>query len=353
MPGAQRQPEAALIARLLAQPQRFRFAQAIDLLLMALRCRGVGHDRAFRDVIRFRNSLSLSFPASELQELAIETKGSPAGGPVDGIDKVRITPAFVGLLGVAGTLPLHDSERLNERRQLDHDASQHALIDLFSNRMTGLFYQTGRHYRVEHGLRVQGQDRLLPMLVALAGAAPATPSATAAAYYAGILRTRPVSASAIERVLADHFAVPVRVQQLVGCWDEISPRRRSTFGSNAIKLGCNAVLGTRLWRHDLRARLHIGPLDKTRLSRFLPGGASRIALADMMALFAVAMIAWEVRLLLASPCIERLTLNAGAGADPGGGVAPRMLGWTSFLTATAGVAQRTHVASMLRLPKRN
>jgi type VI secretion system protein ImpH len=344
MPTPQRPPEPDVIARLLAQPQRFSFAQAVNIVLLALRRQGVPYERAFRDIIRFRNNLSLSFPASEVHALEIESKGAPSAGDIDDAAKIRITPAFIGLLGACGTLPLHDSERLTAQQQLDRDASQHELIDVFSNRMIGLFFEADAKYRVEQSMQVRGQDRLLPMLMALAGAQPAGAS-QAAAYYAGILRTRPVSASAIERVLADHFAIPVRVEQLVGCWDEIAPNRRSTFGMHPIRLGAGAVLGTRLWRHDLRARLHIGPLDEAQLTHFLPDGASRAALADMMALFAVPVIAWEVRLLLAPPCIQRLTLTADQ--------APRKLGWSSFLTANPGKAQRTHIASMLKLPKRN
>ncbi|WP_426192961.1 type VI secretion system baseplate subunit TssG [Massilia sp. DWR3-1-1] len=344
-----------MIAQLLAQPQRFKFAQAINLVLGALRRRGVSYENAFRDVIRFSNSVSLSFPASEVEALALERKAGSRGPhdtpALDDIHQIRITPAFIGLLGTAGTLPLHDSERLNAQQHADRDASQHELIDVFSNRVIGLFYETWSKYRLEHGLQVRGRDSLLPLLMALAGhgrgpaqrhaAPPPSRTGTAAAYYAGVVRTRPVSAAVIERVLMDHFAIPVRLEQFVGYWDEIPLNRRSIFGHTTPTLGHNAVLGTRLWRHDMRARLHIGPLDETQLASFLPGGSARAELAAMMALFAVPMIAWEVRLLLAPPCVKRLTLTTGTAA--------RQLGWTSFLTGTAGVANNPAVTSRLRL----
>ncbi len=339
MPTPQRQPQPGVIARLQARPQRFTFAQAINLLLATLARQGIGYEQAFRDIFRFRNSLSLAFPPSEIEALAIERRDGEDAGP---ILKIRLTPAFIGLLGSTGTLPLHDSERLAAQQYLEHDGSQHALVDLFSNRMVGLSYEAWGKYRVAHSLQVQGRDRLLPMLLALAGRSGGASAALAhpAAYYAGIVRTRPVSASAIERVLADHFAIPIRLEQLVGCWDAIPPARRSSFGRNNPVLGRGAVLGTRLWRHDLRVRLHLGPLDEAQLAQFLPGGAARAALADMVALFAAPMIVWEIRLHLASPCIARLRLSAAQ--------APRKLGWNSFLTSTAGVAPRAHVSSMLR-----
>lgn len=345
-----RRSETGVVARLLEQPQRFTFVQAITILLKALARRGISHEAAFREVIRFSNNLSLSFPASEVQALKLEHRldshgDSHGDSHVGNIRQIRLTPAFIGLLGTAGTLPLHDSERLAEQQQRDRDASQYELINVFSNRMIGLFYDTWGKYRVEHGLRVRGRDALQPLLLALAGHGARTRAPSrqdnAAAYYAGILRTRPVSASAIARILRDHFSVPICLEQFVGCWDRIPSKRRSTFGANPIVLGRGAALGTRLWRHGQRARLHIGPLDETQMPRFLPGGSARGELAEMMALFAVPMIDWEINLLLASPCVRRLRLTNHA--------APRQLGWTSFLTQQDGNVSRAEVASLLRL----
>lgn len=353
MQPTQWQPEPGVIVRLLDQPYRFSFAQLINLLLAALRHEGVPYEAALGNVIRFSNSVSLSFPASEVQALELEWKA----GLVDAgkqaheramfanVKRIRITPAFIGLLGTSGTLPLHDSERLAAQQHIDRDASQHALIDVFSNRMIGLFYETWGKYRVEHGLRARGRDSLLPMLAALAGrysGKTPSPADNTAAFYAGIVRARPVSAIAVEQILREHFSVPVRLEQFVGCWDQIAPRRRSTFGGTPIVLGGGATLGTRLWRHDMRARLHIGPLDEAQLARFLPGGSARRDLAAMMTMFAIPLISWEVRLLLAPPCVRRLTLSTRS--------APRQLGWNSFLTGTEGVTKRAEMVSLLRLP---
>jgi type VI secretion system protein ImpH len=277
-----------VIAQLLDEPHRFQFAQLINILLVVLRRQGISYDDAFRNVLRFRNSLSLAFPASEVEALEVEAKapfpwqdGAQAwqGGQAR---KIRITPAFIGLLGAAGTLPLHDTERLAARLSLDGDPSQHELVDVFSNRMIALFYEAWGKHRVEHGIAVRGHDRLLPMLTALAGVRPGGAGRQAragervkgeiAAYYAGLLGTRPVSAGTVERVLSDHFRVPVRLEQLVGGWHRIPENRRSTLGTAAPILGRGAALGARLWRHDLRARLHIGPLDERQVSEFLPGG---------------------------------------------------------------------------------
>ncbi|GAB3410910.1 type VI secretion system baseplate subunit TssG [Massilia agilis] len=354
MPATKRIHAAGLINLLLDEPQRFQFVQLVNVLLGVLRRHGVPYERAFKEVLRFQNSLSLAFPASEVRMVEIEPR--PPLDKRDGaravqsgqVRKIRVTPAFVGLLGAAGTLPLHDTERVAARQSVDGDASQRELIDLFSNRLIGLFYEAWAKYRVEHGIDVRGEDRLLPMLTALAGARTQPAGRAAAgevraetkAYYAALLGTRPVSAVTVERVLADYFGVPIRLEQFAGAWDLIPENRRSTLGTTNPMLGAGTVLGVRLWRHDLRARLHVGPLDEARLAEFLPGGAARRAMEEMVTLFATPTLQYEIRLLLAPSCIKRMSLSTHSIS--------RRLGWDTFLTGTAGVAQRPEIGAMLR-----
>jgi type VI secretion system protein ImpH len=356
MQATKRKHESSVIGLLLGEPHRFEFAQLLNLLLRDLRRQGIPYERAFREVLSFRNSLSLSFPASEVQALEVEPKTKEALGAMRAgqVKRIRITPAFIGLLGASGTLPLHDTERIAARKAHDGDASQSELLDVLSNRLIGLFYEAWGKYRVEHGLDVCGQDLLLPILTSLSGARSRPPRGgeqpagrvrqETTAYFAGLLRTRPVSASTVEQVLTAYFNVPIRLEQFVGCWDPIPENRRSTLGITMPTLGYGAVLGVRLWRHDLSARLHIGPLDEAQAQGFLPGGVSLAALEEMASLFAVPMLRYEVRLLLAPPCVKRLTLSTRT--------APRQLGWNTFLTGTPGTASRPDIRSALRLPGR-
>jgi type VI secretion system protein ImpH len=354
MQATKRAHESGVIGLLLDEPHRFTFTQLINLLLRELRRQGIPYERALRDVLRFQNSLSLAFPASEVDALEVEPDvPDPLSSlRAAGLTRIRITPAFIGLLGAGGTLPLHDTERIAARKAHAGEASQRALLDVLSNRMIGLFYEAGAKYRVEHSLDVQGQDRLLPMLTAMAGVRPlpatrCRPRASqvkqeTAAYFAGLLRTRPVAAGTVEQVLGAYFGLPVQLQQFAGCWAPIPVNRRSTLGVTGPALGLSAALGVRQWRYDLRARLHIGPLDAVQLPGLLPGGDTLTALADLVRLFAVPTVHYELRLLLAPSCIKRFTLSTKT--------APRRLGWSTFLTATEGTATRTEIRTMLRLP---
>lgn len=356
MQATKRKLESDLIALLLDEPHRFQFAQLLNILLCLLRRQGTPYENAFGEVLRFQNSLSLAFPASEVQAIAVEPKGPLGNGDAahamrsGEVSKIRITPAFIGLLGACGALPLHDTERIAARQSVDGDPSQRELLDVFSNRIIRLFYEAWGKYRVEHGMDIRAHDRLLPMLNALAGmrirgAGRHRPCANGPvreetrAYYSALLRTRPVSAATVERVLSEYFDVPICVEQFVGCWDPIPENRRSTLGTSAPILGAGAALGVRLWRHDLRVQLHIGPLDEAQVSEFLPGGSALRPLQEMTSLFAVPSLRYEIRLLLAPQCIKRLTLTTRTE--------PKRLGWSTFLTSTPGVVRRPEIRSML------
>jgi type VI secretion system protein ImpH len=340
-----RQHAAVMIESMLAAPYRYQFAQLLNILVRMLRQQGIPYAQAFSQVLRFRNSLSLAFPASEIEGMQVEAAD---GGDTQ---RIHITPTFIGLLGASGTLPLHDTERAATKGSLGADESWKPFIDLFSNRVIGLFYEGWGKYRVEHGLNTRDQDDLLPLLSALAGLrptsfGPARPytslPAEVAGFYAGLLRTRPIAASTVERVLSEYFDVPVRLEEFVGAWDPIPAKMRSTLGVTDPTVGFGAALGARTWRNDLRVRLHIGPLDEETAKAFLPNGRSHSALTEMVSLFAMPSVQYEIKLLLDKPCLKPLTLTT-KGPDR------RRLGLSSFLTISAGKASRPDIRSVLRL----
>jgi type VI secretion system protein ImpH len=351
MQTTQRQHEPGLIQGLLEAPHRFQFAQLLNILIRMLRQQGITYDQAFSQVLRFRNSQSLAFPPSEVESLQIEHSASMATPPSERL-RIYVTPAFIGLLGSSGTLPLHYTELAADIRMSEPDESWHRFIDLFSNRAVGLHYRAWAKYRVEHGLDTRGEDNLLPMLTALAGlrhgdAGPDDSDKSVSdeikGYYAALLRTRPIAVSTIERVLTEYFGVPIRLEEFVGAWSPIAEKKRSTLGVTRPILGFGAALGTRTWRNDRWVRLHIGPLTVQQAQDFLPNGRALAALQEMVGLFAAPSLKYEIKLLLEKACIKPLTL-ATKPQDQ------RRLGWNTFLTSTPGKASRPDIRLILRLP---
>ncbi|SDD09336.1 type VI secretion system protein ImpH [Massilia sp. PDC64] len=320
-----------LIARLLAEPQRFEFVQAVRLLLLALGERGIPERRALARHLRFANSLALAFPPSQIEAAA----GEPDG--------YRLTPTFMGLLGAHGALPLHVTERLLALPADGQDAEvARAFLDMFSTRMLALWYRAWQKYRVEH-LVAGPRDAFLPLLLALAGvpaggvfARDGVPD-TALAAFAGLLRRRPVSATVLGRVLTSHFGVAVRVQEGIGHWDPLAPGEQSIVGTNAW-LGRRALLGERSWRPDLRVRVRIGPLDRARYDQFLPGAPGARALRTLLQLFAVPTLAYDIVLVLRQADLGPVQLDA-----PG-----RRLGLDSYLLSAPATADRADLCYELR-----
>lgn len=332
--------ESGVVHHLLAEPYRYQFAQAVRILLCWLRRQNVSHAQAFGQVLRFKNSLSLSFPASEIEQLTLDDN-----------EQLSLTPTFMRFLGVGGTLPLHHSERIAAYRLSSKDAGVSAFLDIFSHRMISLHYQAWEKYRIESALETRAQDEQLPLLMALAGvrrtALPSrgeadTVTQDVAAWYAGLLRCRPVSAQAIGPVLAEYCGVPISLQQFVGGWDYLEKNRRSLLGSANFTLARGATIGLRLWRQDMRVCLHIGPLDPVGLQRFLPRSTGAAALAKMLALFGVPDLQYEVRLILSPPCITPLLLSSKPSER-------RRLGWTTFLRTAQGEVRGAEVRYLLQL----
>jgi type VI secretion system protein ImpH len=335
------QPAAGLIARLLAEPQRFEFFQAVRLLLLWLGEQGVPPRRALEQHLRFRNSLSLGFPAGQVE--AIVAGRGPGSGPDGAPPQFHLTPTFMGLLGAHGAMPAHVTERIAvwESSQADPGLAEapRAFLDIFSTRILALFYGAWRKYRVEHAVLEDG-DGFLPLLLALAGFAPGSPHEAVddptLARYAGVLRQRPASAVVLARVLSHHFGVPVALEEGIGYWDLLSRAEQTRLGGAA--LGQDAMLGERSWRPDLRVRVRIGPLRRAEFERFLPHAEGARTLRTLLGLFAAPTLSYEVVLVLAHSELRPVQLAGG----------PQRLGRDSFLITAPATDDRADMVYDLR-----
>lgn len=328
MPATKRNIPSSVMQRLLDEPGRFQFVQALRVLECWLAQNGVAGDEALADRLRFVNSVAMGFPAGEIEALAadapadIDTDAALLAALLDqSLRHIRITPAFMGLLGAGGALPYHYSERIANQLHNEKNDCPRAFLDAFSNRALALYYEAWRKYRVECLRDPDGGDGYRPLLLALAGFRPrgAAPDPDAGdisdvtlAYYAGVLRHRPVSAIVMARVLSEYFGVPFELEEFVGCWHRMEDHNRTVLGGANAVIG-RAVAGARVWRRDLCVRIRIGPLDRKNYERFLPGGNGARALKKMLAIFAGAPLRYEVRPVLRARDVTPLRMGGGDG----------------------------------------
>lgn len=271
--------------------------------------------------------------------------------PVDWqtLGTVDLTPAFIGLLGGRGTLPLGYTERIGEREHYQRDYAARAFLDIFSNRAVALFYAAWKKHRLAFQYELNREERFLPLALALAGmglkslrsrlsAEPGAVFDQSIAYYSAGLRQRPLSAAFLQSMLAEHFAAPLRIEQFAGAWYQVPEIQLTRLGEGNAVLGSTALAGGRVWQRDLRLRLWFGLLRRRQFEDFLPGGSAAAALTKWFTLTAGSSFEYEVRLVLHRQDVQGIGLQLSSGGR---------LGWDAFVATRQAMEHRADASYLV------
>lgn len=348
MSSTQRRHSTGVVDQLLETPHRFGFFQAVRLLELWLSEHDTGHDLV-PSPLRFRNSTSLSFPASEIESLEWSGVTKSASLDPDALPEINITPAFMGLLGVAGTLPIVYTEYVAQRELYHKDHAARAFFDVFSHRAVALFYTAWKRSRLHLHYESEREDRFAPMVLALAGVGQGALTDRlkakeggvrdeSLAFFAGALQQRVVSATQVQQLLKRYLGVPVAVEQFCGRWYTLPAEARSVLGLSNGVLGRNALSGERIWQRDLRARVVLGPLDHRMFRRFLPGGPGATALREVLTMLTGVSLEFEINLVLQADVIEGSSLASDRPQTAG------RLGWDTYLQTRPSAVDRCDVS---------
>lgn len=349
MRGEKRRNSAGLIQQLQDNPHRFEFFQAVRLLLSYHRQCSPKVDRdVLGQIIRFRSSVSLAFPPSEIESISFERDG-----PVDAIgngndecsvkpsfmsfDRVTLTPSFIGLTGPLGVLPRHYTQHAFDREIYHRDGATRAFLDIFSSRAIALFYESWLKYRLPFQYEEDRRTRFLPMILHLAGiegggiGIERDPEdgglqADTLAYYAAAFRQRPRSMHRFLQVVTDYFNISARGEQFVGQWLPLSSEDWTVLGGKNCVLGKSSICGVRVWDRQTRVKLIMGPMRKRRFDEFLPGGHAYKSLIQLFRLLIGRGIDCEVGLVLDRQDVDAAKLGAATGTV--------RLGWTGCLQSS-------------------
>ncbi len=302
---------------------------------------GEDHDPA-REVVRFRTLQSMSFPASSIYELR-EGHASPSGRGRGAAPPPEMVVTFMGLTGPSGVLPYHYSRLLIERARAKDFALQD-FFDLFTHRLVSFMYRAWEKYRLplafeRERLEPEGsQDLFSRCLFSLAGFGteglrrhlPVDDQTVL--YYAGLFADGHRTATSLERLLSEFFALPARVVQFTGQWLPIDasdwtrlpgrgrPGRRTT-------LGVDTVIGQRVWSRRSKFRMQVGPLGFREFRAFLPSGSTIAPFCRMVRLYVGPDLDFDVEAQLAAAEVPPLRLRASGEYEP-------RLGWTTWLVAS-------------------
>jgi type VI secretion system protein ImpH len=278
----------------------FDFFQSIRLLnLLGLKDRVLvgGAGPPPREIVRFLAHLSLSFPASSIQQFV---KGPEAQPP-------RMTVNFMGLTGPNGVLPRIYTERLWNDVKTSEKTALQDWLDLFNHRFISLFYRAWEKYRFyvsfERGESSQREpdafSRSLFSLIGLgfrshrdrfrvAFAETRRPDQTtggeraprekelarlsdlALLRFGGLFAHRPRCATSMEMFLQVYLQLPVKVLQFQGHWLHLNSDSQTAMGASNNRLGQDTLVGDRVWDVQSKVRIRLGPLTYEQFLEFLP-----------------------------------------------------------------------------------
>lgn len=326
---SQRRLDPALVDHSLQEPECYEFFQLVRLYEIVFRdtAGGQGGD-VLNERICFRNSLRLGFAPSQVDAITPSFRVDDDGLDTGELEKIELTPSFMGMLGVNGTLPIHYTEQVINHARFKRDESGRAFLDLFTNRAVGHFYRAWKKYRLPMLYETDRHNRFLPLILSLGGlgfgalrerlgSGAGAIDDESIAYFTGLLRQRPVSAEALQRVIGGYFRENVTVEQFVGHWYVVPGEQRSRLGSQNATLGGNALVGERVWQRNLRVRIHLGPLRHARYMGFLPKGELSAALEKILSLATGGQFEYEIRPILRAKDVQPASLGGNTGCRLG------------------------------------
>jgi type VI secretion system protein ImpH len=281
------------------EPYCVRFFQAVRLMERMVPDRNpVGlFVSPSTEAVQFSSVPTLSFPASEIQDLQIGKDGPPT-----------IFVNFMGLSAAVGALPHPYTEFLLERiRAKDHAPGD--FFDIFNHRMISLFYRAWQKYRFYIAFERTGEhdDVVSARLLDLIGLGTASLTHRmsiadeACLYYDGLLSQRRPTAQGLRQLLEDYFDVPVEVEQFTGTWRRLPPENRTVLSDSftfSEQLGMGTIVGDEVIDHHGAVTIRLGPLSFDRYREFLPGATASVELREWLRLYTNREFDFVIRLIL-------------------------------------------------------
>jgi type VI secretion system protein ImpH len=342
-----RLPAAALIARLIANPQGFDLFQAISLLERAVpHARPLGRGNGAGEAVRLSGFVSLTFEPSDVRsvrqgELPKRRSAHEANEVHDAHEAHRpaytLSTPVLTLAGANGPLPMPFTELVLEGRA-QRDSATADLLDIFNHRFLSFLYRSRKKHAPGLNWRSPHSSALAACLDALSnlglrGALRGPHDEHLWLRHAGLLSAAPRSMTGLLALLSDRLGMPVRGVQFVGGWREIDKTdslRLARVGSRAPRLGGQSMLGRRAWDQAAGIRIEFADLSRERFAALLPGGPDHALAQWLIRCYVQQDFDVEFVLKLAP---QKVTCALG-------GTNAARLCWTSWVTGVQSSAAR-------------
>jgi type VI secretion system protein ImpH len=256
---------------------------------------------AGKERVRLRPSVSLAFPAADLEQIEEIPKD----------ERLRITTTFLGLYGVDSPLPTAYPERLARMYYDARGIRVRAFLDIFHHRILSMLYRAWKKYRPVSHVATSPDDPIYRRLLSLVGYESQLGlggSIMPSLWEARLLILRPPTAVGLEAALRRKAGYRIDVEQMIQRWVAIPPDQRSRLGAANCELGSTLVAGARVLDCN-RVRLHINARDFEMFLRLLPEGPDRRRIEETARRYLRDPVEFDTRVVIPTKCIIPLSLG--------------------------------------------
>ena len=361
-----------LVRRLVREPHRFSFFQAVRLLQDFFpEAPRVGEQGPPRDeVIRFQAGLGFHFPPCDVAKITrlVPGDGLPSDQDLvngqqrvaEGVEgeredeeqvdaseegyqrrgtdlRFRFANTFLGLYGVSSPLPNSYTEDLLDQ---EPNSLERGFYDLFQHRLHSLFFRSWERYRYPVRFRRDGEDyfsqRLSTLVHVSRGQLPAGHGLPMLRLLslAGLLSQEPRSATSLLAALG--YVLPeasFEVEPFVGRKLPIPEEQQCRLGRDNHALGETAHLGARILDRCSTFRLVVETDRLEHYLGFLPGGELLPRLREVVDLFNTDRLDCQLEVRITAEAVPPLRLGAPSAH----------LGWSTWLGAPPAPARRVRI----------
>lgn len=291
--------------KLVEEPERHHVFQAMRVIDAAYPdTPRLGESRRPReDRVRLGQEAELAFPPSTISSFK------------PGTDKVpgKLINRFFGLFGPQGPLPLHLTEYARDRQRNHRDHTFVAFANMLTHRMMSLLYRAWRSGQPAASFD-RGNDAFEKRVAALAGYRgkglqdrDAMPDISRR-HFAAFMSQGSKNPDGLIAILGAFFHVDVEIDQFVGAWLELEQDDCWELGGMA-RLGQTTSIGGKVWSRASKFRIRIGPLNRERYERFLPGSEGFDRLEAIVRSYVGDSLDWDVQLILKGDEVPRSVLG--------------------------------------------
>lgn len=300
--------DSSVVDQIFKKAGSFEFIQSTRLLR---HLPAPSHQQDWSDDFKFGTSFSLSFPATEIEELSYQDQ------------RIHLTNLVVGLTGTQGALPYTYTNKLKQSSRQQRLEIK-AFLGLFNHKLTTKYVDASIAYNLPVRYEIEQKNHYLDILHALNGYIRSQHQQHDLdeyfAEFSGLMQGQNNTAHALKTILGRVFDTQVQIQEFVKEKFQLGDEQKTTLGgSHPSLLGINTFCGDTVEQIDGKIEIQIGPLNREQYLAFLPNQPLNKKLKDLIQTWCSPTLFIDVRLILDKNEIRPISLDSSHAMGLGQG----------------------------------